>query len=238
MQVGTPGSRFPSRRVAALLDDDRREDLVTDTGGWGPWINGGGWLKIGGTPVDFLYRDIGRVSKVIEQCLAGNITIDYQPGHPHGFVNSIYMAEIALCQALWDPGGAIGRLKSKTDPYPPVFQRAVIQKFFWEAGFSLENGYKGIYKADMAYVAGCCFRSSACLHQVLFAINEAFLMNEKEAAAIADTLPDAPSGYAFRINDIFARIGVDPDETKKALELLRELLDETEQLIKAKAFLK
>jgi len=32
-------------RVAAGLDDLRRPDLLTPIGGWGPWINGGGWLR-------------------------------------------------------------------------------------------------------------------------------------------------------------------------------------------------
>ena len=29
--------------VAARLDDEHRPGLVTPQGGWGPWINGGGW---------------------------------------------------------------------------------------------------------------------------------------------------------------------------------------------------
>jgi len=30
------------RRVAAAIDDDHRENIVTEIGDWGPWINGGG----------------------------------------------------------------------------------------------------------------------------------------------------------------------------------------------------
>ncbi|WP_230968387.1 hypothetical protein [Nostoc sp. WHI] len=36
----------------------------------------------------------------IDDCHTGQITIDYQPGHPHGFVSSIDMGEIAICQVL------------------------------------------------------------------------------------------------------------------------------------------
>jgi hypothetical protein len=32
-------------QVAAELDDEQRADLLTAFGGWGPWINGGGWLQ-------------------------------------------------------------------------------------------------------------------------------------------------------------------------------------------------
>ncbi len=46
--------------AAAELDDSRRTGLVMPIGGWGPWINGGGWLTIGGQAVDLLYRDLER----------------------------------------------------------------------------------------------------------------------------------------------------------------------------------
>lgn len=220
------------RQVAAKLDDELRENLVTEIGEWGPWINGGGWLKVNQIPVDFLLRDQNKVSKVIEQCIMGDITIDYQPGHPHGFVNSIYFAEIALCKVLWDPYGVVGQLKSKTIPYPSAFQKSIIQKFFWEASFSLENGHKGLYKNDLSYIAGCCFRSVSCLNQVLFAINENYLMNEKGAAAIADSFTMVPSNYSQRINHLFTLLTEDQDCAKEALSLLHELIDEIDYLMK------
>lgn len=225
------------RQVAAALDDERRENLVTEIGEWGPWINGGGWLKVNQIPVDFLFRDQHKVSKVIEQCAMGDITIDYQPGHPHGFLNSIYFAEIALCKVLWDPSGVIAQLKSKAIPYPSAFQKSIIQKFFWEAGFSLENGYKGIYKKDLSYIAGSCFRSVACLNQVLFAMNETYLMNEKGAAAIADSFTTAPSNYSQRINRVFALLKEDQDSAREALGLLHELMDEIDHLMKTRMLL-
>ena len=45
-------------KVAEKLDDEHRTDLITEIGGWGPWINGGGWLHIQSIAVDFIYRDI------------------------------------------------------------------------------------------------------------------------------------------------------------------------------------
>ena len=30
------------RDVAAKFDDEHRADVITEPGGWGPWINGGG----------------------------------------------------------------------------------------------------------------------------------------------------------------------------------------------------
>ncbi|MGG1658393.1 nucleotidyltransferase domain-containing protein [Brevibacillus sp. NRS-1366] len=222
------------RRVASVLDDDNRDNLLTEIGDWGPWINGGGWLKVNQKPVDFLYRDQNRVSKVMEQCLAGDITIDYQPGHPHGFINSIYLAEIALCKVLWDPSGLVEELKTRTNPYPHVLQKAIIQKFLWEANFSLEIGRKGIYKKDLSYIAGCCFRSVSCLNQVLFALNETYWMNEKGAVAIADSFSMVPSKYSYTVNNILTLVTEDQAELEQALRMLRDLIHETDHLVKMK----
>ncbi|MCA0757324.1 nucleotidyltransferase domain-containing protein [Paenibacillus sp. N4] len=225
------------RRAASMLDDDHRDNLITEIGGWGPWINGGGWLKVNQIPVDFLYRDLNQVSKVIDQCLMGNITIDYQPGHPHGFINSVYVAEIALCKVLWDPSGLVGAMKSRTNPYPHVLQTAIIQKFLWEANFSFEIGKKGIYKKDLSYIAGCWFRSVSCLNQVLFALNETYWMNEKGAAAIADSFCMVPDNYSYRINNILTLVTEDQTGLDQALNMLRDLIHETDNLVKNKGLL-
>lgn len=220
------------RRIATELDDESRENLVTEIGGWGPWINGGGWLKVDKTAVDFLFKDLNKVEMVIRQCLEGNVTIDYQPGHPHGFANSIYMAEIAACRILWDPTGKIGALKALTTPYSAVLKDAIIRKYFWEASFSLDNAAKGISKQDLAYVAGCCFRTVCCLNQVLFAVNETYLLNEKGAAAVAAAFPRAPVDYLQRVNDSFRLLTTDPEGNKQVLHSLRALIDETGELLK------
>jgi len=222
------------RRTASMLDDEHRDDLITEIGGWGPWINGGGWLQVNRMPVDFLYRDLNKVAHVMDQCLTGDITIDYQPGHPHGFINAMYFAEIALCKVLWDPSGVIGNLKSRTSPYPRALQKAIIQKFQWEAHFSLEIGKKGIYKQDVSYIVGCWFRSVSCLNQVLFALNETYWMNEKGAAAIADSFPLVPSQYSHRINHIMTSITADPTALEKAYHMLYELIHETDALVEHK----
>ncbi|WP_438433452.1 nucleotidyltransferase domain-containing protein [Gorillibacterium sp. sgz500922] len=220
------------RQAAAQLDDEHREDLVTDIGEWGPWINGGGWLTVSRMPVDFLLRDLRRVAQVLDDCVSGRITVDYQPGHPHGFVNSIYLAEIALCKVLWDPSGAVDELKRRTFPLPPEYQKAVIGRFLWEASFSLDNGAKGVAKADLPYVAGSCFRTGACLNQVLFALNGAYLMNEKGAAAIADGFPRVPARYSTRLNELFARISENEEALSQTISGMRELVRETEALLR------
>jgi hypothetical protein len=128
----------------------------------------------------------------------------------------------------------VNKLKAGTDPYPSLFQKAIIRKFLWEAAFSLEIGYKGIYKKDVSYVAGCCFRTVSCLNQVLFALNETYWMNEKGAVAIADSFNTVPSEYSHRVNNLFALVTENQDGVKKALSMLRALIDETEKHAKSK----
>jgi predicted nucleotidyltransferase len=220
------------RRVASMLDDERREDIITEIGEWGPWINGGGWLKVDDQPVDFLYRDIGQVSTVLEQCIAGDIMIEYQPGHPHGFVNAVYAAEAALCNILWDPYGAIGTMKAKTVPYPSKMREGIVRRFWWEAGFSYEGAGKGIYKKDLSYVAGQLYRTISCLNQVLFAINETYWMNEKGAAAIVDSFPLAPHAYAKRVNEVISLITEKPADLDIAMATAGDLIRETDGWIR------
>src|SRR5689334_22153930 len=64
-------------RVACAVDDSHRLGLMTAIGGWGPWINGGGWLTVQGIAVDFLYRDLSRVRHYTEAACAGQIEFVY-----------------------------------------------------------------------------------------------------------------------------------------------------------------
>lgn len=177
---------------------------VTPIGGWGPWINGGGWLRVEGRKVDLLYRDLAKVRAVIDACRAGRIERHYQPGHPHAFVSAIWMGEVAEPRILWDPTGALAALAALTSPYPPALARAIIDSFLWEATFALQNARTSLHRRDPAYVAGCLFRSVACLAQVLHALNGRYLLNEKGAVAAASRLPRCPPGFAVRVEGAVA----------------------------------
>jgi predicted nucleotidyltransferase len=209
--------------VATSLDDAHRAELMTQIGGWGPWINGGGWLIIQSRPVDFLYRNLEKVSTIIDDCLHEKVEIFYQPGHPLGFVSSIYLAEVAICQPLWDPEGTILELKKKADPYPDTLQKALIQRFAWEINFSLGVARKSIERSDVAYAAGCCFRSVMCMLQVLFAVNKQYWLNEKGAVALAATFAVKPPRLQTRIDESFQLLDANPQSIRKAIASLDEL---------------
>jgi hypothetical protein len=201
---------------------------VTPIGGWGPWIVGGGWLSIEGRKVDLLYRSIEAVSDVIEKCRAGEITMHYQPGHPHGFCSAIWMGEIALCQPLHDPDGRLAQLKAATSPYPPALRDALIRKFEWEILFAIENGELAAGRAEQTHVAGCTYRALTCTAQVLFALNARYLINEKGALQEAAHLPLTIPDIAKRAGDIWRLIG--SAELRAALAGLRAIEHDVKRL--------
>jgi predicted nucleotidyltransferase len=215
--------------LAAELDDRRRENLLTEIGAWGKWINGGGWLRVEGVAVDFLYRDVDQVRRVVDECRAGRVTIDYQPGHPHGFASSIYLGEVAVCAPLYDPDNLLADLKSQTRPYPAQLKAATMNKFAWEISFSLFVAKKATTRGDVGYAAGCCFRSVACMNQTLFALNEAYLLNEKGATAVADAFALCPRRYRERIDSAFALLETEPASILRAIAVLEEIERELSQ---------
>ncbi len=194
--------------VVKGLVDDPSAATVTRVGGWGPWIVGGGWLKIAGKKVDLLYRPIELVERVIRNCREGRVSMDYQPGHPHGFCSAIWMGEVALCRRLVDSEGALAALQAMTSPYPDKLREALIRRFQWEILFAIENARTAVARGDQAYMGGCAFRSLACAAQVLFALNRRYLINEKGALAAAARLPLTVGDLAERARSVWRAIGV------------------------------
>jgi predicted nucleotidyltransferase len=194
--------------VVKGLVDDPEAAKVTEVGGWGPWIVGGGWLTIAGNKVDLIYRPIESVEKVIRDCRGGRVSMDGQPGHPHGFCSAIWMGEVALCRPLSDSEGALARLKAMTAPYPDKLREALIRRFQWEVLFSIENAQTAVPKGDQSYIAGCAFRALACAAQVLFALNRRYLINEKGALAAAARLPLTIADLTDRARGVWQAIGL------------------------------
>jgi hypothetical protein len=141
------------------------------------------------------------------------------------------MAEVAVCRILWEADGRLSELKKRTQPYPEPLKKALLQKFAWEIDFSLMIARKGIERADVAYVAGCCFRCAACLLQVLFALNEQYWLNEKGAVALAETFPIRPATLQARIEKAFALLAADRLALTEAVAVLEDLKRDTERLI-------
>src|SRR5258707_2015246 len=141
------------RSLAASLNDTP-DPVVTDLGDWGPWVNGGAWLAIGGQRVDFLYRNLTFVSATIDECLAGRIRSDYWQQPAYGFHSFMYCAETAINQPLYDPEQLIAQLKARVASYPPGLKQAILDDFLWRACFTLDNIRKPAARGEIYLIAG------------------------------------------------------------------------------------
>lgn len=193
--------------IATAVADDPIATNVTSVGEWGPWIVGGAWLSVKGHKVDLLYRNADAVGEVMNACRAGVITMNYQPGHPHGFCSANWMGEIAYCQPLHDPHHLIARLKSIARPYPRALRDALILRFQWEILFGIENAELAIARGEQTHIAGCAYRSLACIAQVLYALNERYLINEKGALLEAARLPLTIPHLVEQAEEVWRLIG-------------------------------
>ena len=199
---------------------------LTEPGGWGPWVDGGGWLRVRGVPVDWIYRDLDRVRATWDGARAGRHGWHVQPGHPLGFLDVAYAGEVALCRVLADPGGELSALRTAAATYPPALADALVAGL-WEARFSVEGARKVVARADTAYVAGCLFRAVLLCAHALHARAGRWLLNEKGAVAAAGRLPNAPAGFGADAHSVLAAVGTTPQAHRAAVEAAADLVERT-----------
>lgn len=218
-------------QVAATYDDRKQSGLVTEVGGWGPWINGGGWLQIDGAAVDLLYRETAQVESVVSHSIAGHFEMVYRPGHPLGFLSSIYAGEMAICEPLWDPLGWVANNKRRLVEYPEALRRELVRHFGFEARFSILIAEKPAKRSDVSYVAGCLFQVVGALSMVLFALNRVYWLNEKGALRFTDRFQIVPARFRERVERMWESVRKDPDSLESALGIARELNEEVTALV-------
>ncbi|WCD87019.1 hypothetical protein KPP03845_103387 [Streptomyces xanthophaeus] len=179
---------------------------VAGPGGWGPWVNGGAWLRVDGVAVDWILRDLDRVEGVWADCREGRYEVGVQAGHPLGFWSPCYAGEVALGQVLADPGGELTELRHRTAEYPEALRQALAAGA-WEAEFLVEAAAKGVQREDTLHVALCLSRAVGVLVQAMFAEDRRWCLNEKGALAVAEALPSAPPGFGPRVRRLLGECG-------------------------------
>ncbi len=170
--------------------------------------------------VDLILRDIERVQKAIQEGQEGIVTAHYQVGHPHAYLNIMYMGELSISKLLWSRDENIPRLKTIAEKYPQKLKQRIIQQFFFEAMFSQELAEKNAARDDVYYVVAHLIRSVSALNQVLFALNEQYCVNEKKAVKMIDAFNFRPDFYKKKIDNIFYLSGFNLLEACFELKLL------------------
>ena len=200
---------------------------ISEIGGWGPWVNGGAWLVVGGTRVDWLYRDLDRVTAIWSECRAGRYEIGIQAGHPLGYSSHAYPGEIALCQVLADPTGELTRLRAETQHYPAALADALVAAT-WEPDLLLYSASShGAAEADAFFTAGCLFRAIGVLAQALHGHHRRWVTTEKRLIDAAGRLAAAPPDFTRRAHAILGHTGTPPDEIAATVAATRELVADT-----------
>lgn len=220
----------PPLDVAALGELARQvagpTAAVTRPGEWGPWVDGGGWLTIDGSAVDWIYRDVDRVRAASAAAAQGRYAFHAQAGHPLGVPDFAYPGEVALGVVLADPTGELTALRREVSDYPAALSEALVEGL-WEADFLVGLARKTVTTGDVGYVAGCLFRLvGVCVHALHGAAGR-WLVNEKGAVASAAALPGAPAGFRPRVDAIFAGLNADPAAIGSTLDAAADLVLDT-----------
>ena len=202
------------------------EAQVTEPGGWGPWVDGGGWLTVDDSAVDWIYRDLTRVEAAGRDAEQGRYTFHHQPGHPLGVPDFAYAGEVALGVILADPAGELAALRKRLAVFPPALSDALIEGL-WEADFLIGGARKGVSRGDATWIAGCLFRAFAVCAHALHGAAGRWLINEKGAIAAAGALPGAPERFQERAAAAFACVDGDPAHLAVALDAAADLVLET-----------
>ncbi|WP_246143507.1 nucleotidyltransferase domain-containing protein [Actinacidiphila oryziradicis] len=201
---------------------------VAGPGGWGPWVNGGAWLTVGGARVDWILRDLDRVERVWADCLAGRYEVGIQPGHPLGFWSPCYAGEVALGRMLADPAGELAALQQQTRHYPEPLRRALTDAA-WEADFTVGAARKSAAGGDLLHVALCLSRAIGILVQAILAHHRVWCLNEKGALAAAAGLPDTPAGFRDRAQAVLSGLGDPPAAVEATAALVAEVRRSVEE---------
>jgi hypothetical protein len=226
----TPFAIHSVRELAEAVNDTAGP-VVTNFYGWGPWVNGGAWLTVGGQRVDFLYRSLEHLERVIAEAEAGRYEVHYLQQPPFGYFSGTYLGEIAVCVPLFDPEGRLDALKRRVADYPEALRRAVVQDYLFMAQFTLTAfAPKPAARADTYGTAAFLARAVNELVMALFALNRKYPLNDKTALAEVAEFERAPREFGPRVQKTLAHLGTTAVELGAAVESIAQMARETVEL--------
>jgi predicted nucleotidyltransferase len=181
---------------------EKEQPVVTAFYEWGPWVNGGAWIKTKYGKVDFLYKNIDQIARTIDKAKEGIWENDFEQQPPYGFSSLIFLAETNNCIPVYDPDSLIKKLKERVIQYPPKLKQSVVQQSLWSADFTIWQAESFAAKDDTYNTVGCLTRAVKNIVMALFAINERYPMGDKRAINILEQSTTKPEDFSQRINKI------------------------------------
>ena len=219
------------RQAAAALAGQTDQE-VTDFYGWGPWVNGGGWLHTPQGKVDFRYRNLEQVQRTIADAQQGILYHDFNQQPAYGFYSVIYLAETKVCLPLHDPHKQIERLKQEVVSFPPLLKQKTVSDMLWMAEFSLLHADGYAASGNIYATVGTLARVASFLTQALFALNETYFMNDKTAVQEIAAFALLPPDYPVRLATILGQAGQTATELQASVQELRTLWSQVARLAK------
>ena len=203
------------------------DTTVTGFYEWGPWVNGGAWIKTASGKVDFIYRNIQQVSRTIERAKNGEWETHFEQQPPYGFTSIIYLGETSCCLPLFDPHKLIAKLKDDVKTYPPKLKAAVVQFSLWSVEFTIWHAEYFYKNQDVYNLMGCLTRGVKNIVNALFAINELYPLGDKRAIDILDSVGKVPLNLKEKVENVLC---AHKDTIHKNIEALQVLFDDTARL--------
>ena len=193
---------------------------VAAPGAWGPWVNGGAWLTIDGSPVDWILRDVHRVREQCERARRGEFGFHAQAGHPLGFLDVSYAGEAATAVPLCDDDSILAELSARVSPYPDALRTALIRNL-WQVDFVLDGAEMGAKAADVAYVTLCLTTAAMFTAHGWHALAGEWVTNEKALVPGVARLPVDTHGFSEVVASILCRVGRTPSELHRSIAAMR-----------------
>ncbi|PWD51058.1 hypothetical protein C8046_10765 [Serinibacter arcticus] len=193
---------------------------VAPPGGWGPWVDGGAWLTVDGTAVDWILRDRGRVVEQCERALRGQFAFHVQPGHPLGFLDVAYAGEVAVGIPLQDDDGFLARLRTRLSAYPEALRRSLVESL-WQVDLLLDGAQKGARAADTAYVTLSLTTAAMLVAHGWHALADTWVTNEKGVVPGVARLTVDTGGFSTAVAGILGAVGSTSDELQASITAMR-----------------
>jgi predicted nucleotidyltransferase len=217
----------PTDLAEAVAELTLNAPQLTKFYGWGPWVNGGGWLDTAQGRVDLLYRNLDQVERVIAAAHQGQIAHDYFQQPIFGYHSTTYMAETFDGRPLADPHRELQKLRETVLTYPPKLRLTLVRNALLSAEFDLIHAVKFAERADALGTVGCCARIIYHFLLCWFALNERYYPGEKGALVLLESLPIKPDAAVGRLKAVLAASALSAAEMSERVAELCKLWFET-----------
>ncbi|GAA1975856.1 nucleotidyltransferase domain-containing protein [Microbacterium pumilum] len=198
------------------------ETVIGEAGSWGLWVDSGAWLKVDGTSVDLILRDVQRVTDQCRRAVRGQFAFHHQPGHPLGFLDIAYAGEVALCVPVADSSGLLRSLAQSLSPYPAALRRSILHSL-WQVDFLLDGAGKSVDLDDVGYVTLCTTHAVMLLAHGWHAAAGQWVVNEKGLIPAVSRLSIDTHDFSKRAATLLGAIGATRAQMRQSIDQARQL---------------